>query len=246
MKAKEWFAKLDDELKEEFNQSVEEYVDENPPVGGVRKKQKIKELTEEFNDFLSLKNKEEGIKEAMQLIINEMSEKISEEAANQVFKELGNADNIFNAYVEQEINSSSPFENLASIQNMYGLSDETILNFYNLGNIFFEEGAYEKAKPIFDLLLVFNNTIPAFWVASANSSLAFGDFHTAINLYTQGKEYFPEDIGLILNSAIAYCENKDFSLAKEELIKGIKLLEKYPEEKAEWQETIHQIENLIQ
>lgn len=130
-------------------------------------------------------------------------------------------------------------------KSLFGLSDETLVWIYDVVLEYFKNNEIENSKDILQILLMFAPTVPAFWNALGFCFQREGDLDQALDYYLNAEsieEDLPETHFYL---ARCYLAMNLRPLAREQVEKLFKLIEKSNELRNSWEKPINQLANEI-
>ncbi len=124
-------------------------------------------------------------------------------------------------------------------QEMFGYSDETLLQFYDLASKLVEERKYPGANDIFVYLTILAPHVSAYWIGQGICMQALGQHNDALAIFKIAKFLNPKDPFPSAYSIDSYSNIKDFVGARQELSYLQEIVNNFThEEKEQWRKNI--------
>lgn len=124
---------------------------------------------------------------------------------------------------------------------LFGISNETLIEIYEIYLQCFKNKEIENSKDLIQLLLIFAPTIPAFWNALGVCFQNEGNFDQALNHYLIAEEINPSLVETHFYLARCYINQKNHPLAKEQVEKLFKLMNDSQDLKNQWEHAVHEL-----
>ena len=180
-------------------------------------------LRAEFMKAAKLDDYRKKMEIAYQKIIDVLPEMVSEEQWILIKQDLGQVakDFDFEEFFEQE--TSKEYETL---QQVFELSDETILWFYRVGKKLYDEHDYSSATAIFTYLSILDPYVYDFWIALGLSKQNEEDFTGAVEAFLSASIMSNDEPASHFYAAECYLAMKDKEKARLEYSKALHLADK--------------------
>jgi tetratricopeptide (TPR) repeat protein len=173
------------------------------------------EHRKQLKAFFMLTELREQLNEAQELILKWLPSLISQEEFAKVKSEFDGASEHFFHYVEAM--SEEDKEKTVLLQEMFGLSNETLLHAYALGSKFFKEGKTMEAWAIFVFLTTMTPYVASYWIAQGICLTNMNRQEEALTLFNTAKFLNPTDPVPVAHMCECYVALKDRDGAKREL-----------------------------
>lgn len=154
-------------LNELIESQVEELIQDHDYYQGLAtplkssaicKQEHIRQLTE----FFQFAEQRARLEHAQKLITDLMLPFVSPIEFNKIKEELDNSSSHFSHFMETKANEEA--ERPILIQEMLGLSDETLMHIYALGQDLVEKGQFQDALALLTFLTLLAPHVPSFWI----------------------------------------------------------------------------------
>jgi len=188
-------------------------------------------------DFFKLTELRKQLESAPLLIESLLPELISAEEFAKVKGELDQSSEHFITFIASMNKETA--EKPVLFQEMFGLSDETLLYIYELSVDLVKKGKYEEANTLFVFLTTLAPHVPSYWIAEGACLQALNRHEEAIAVFSAAKFLNPSDPAPFAYSVESYYMLKDTEKAKPELdaLKEIVKLSS-GDEKIKWEQKI--------
>lgn len=185
----------------------------------------------QLSEFFKFKEFNERMKRAQDLITNALPSFVTSEAFLKIKEELDNSSDYFNRFIE----SAEDLDRPILLQEMFGLSDETLLQIYAFGRNLVEKKNFQDACAIFALLATLAPHVSSYWIAEGACMQGLNQHEEAIAAFNGAKLLNPLDPAPIAYSIESYHILKDTTQEKieRELLKNV-LESLNSNEKAPW------------
>lgn len=190
----------------------------------------------QLTEFLQFKEYRERLERAEDLITNMMPAFVSVDDYAKIKEEMDNSSDYFSRFMESA--SQEPSDKPILLQEMLGLSDETLLHIYAFGRDLVEKGNTKDALALFAFLTLLAPHVASYWISEGVCMQDLNLHEEAIAAFNGAKFLNPQDPAPIAYSIESY------RILKEDQLKfEAELLEKALEnlsssEQAEWREHI--------
>lgn len=197
-----------------------------------------KEHREQLTEFFNFKEQRARFEQAQALITDLMPSFASPEAFAKVKEELNNSTAYFSHFIKSSEAESSDRPIL--LQEMFGLSDETLLHIYAFGRDLVGKGQFQDALALFALLTTLAPHVPSYWISEGLCFQKLNLHEEALAAFSAAKFLNPLD-----PTPIAYSIESHHILKENEQMKNeIESLEKVvanldSNEKATWKERLN-------
>lgn len=170
----------------------------------------IKQLAE----FFKFQEYHTRLEHAQRLITDLMPAYVSVDAFAKIKQELENSGTHLSQFIESEQKSS---ERPILLQEMFGLSDETLIHIYAFGRGLVEKNNMEDACALFVLLSTLAPHVPSYWISEGICMQELGLHEQAIIAFSSAKFLSPSDPAPIAYSIETYRSLKDNDQIKKEM-----------------------------
>lgn len=154
------------------------------------------------------------VQKGYQLILDDLS---NQPERKNIHQEL------VNTYQSKIEEVSKESENKKSFQEILGLSNEILLDMYDVGAKYFENKEYEKSLAVFTFLTMLNDTISSFWIGVGSAYRALKDFDNAISAYYEAIFCDPASIEPYAQAASCYLAMNDKNKARKVLAVALEI-----------------------
>lgn len=189
-------------------------------------------------EFFKLTELRSQLENAPDLILTLMPQYLSQPEMDKIKTELDNSGDHFLKFVESMKETEKPI----LFQEMFGLSDDTLLKVYDLGVNLVKQGYYEDANTLFVFLATLAPHVASYWIAQGACLQALDRQEEAVAVFNAAKFLNPSDPAPCAYSIESYQILKDQDKAKlelsllKEIVKSLK-----NEEKTKWEQKINEI-----
>ncbi|HRD55946.1 MAG TPA: hypothetical protein PLC42_06070 [Parachlamydiaceae bacterium] len=166
-------------------------------------------------EFFKLGDLREQLEHAPELMLELLPSFVSKEEFDQIKKELDSSGEHFVHFVESM--SDKPSEKPILFQEMFGLSDETLLRIYDFGADLVKKENYEDANTIFVFLTTMAPHVPSYWIAQGACLQALDRHEEAVAVFNAAKFLNPKDPAPSFYTIESHLALKDNTRAKLEL-----------------------------
>lgn len=136
-------------------------------------------------EFFKLTELREQLEHAPELLLEHLPNFVPKEEFDQIKKELDNSGEHFVRFVESM--SDEPSEKPILFQEMFGLSDDTLLHIYDFGADLVKKENYEDALTVFVFLTTMAPHVPSYWIAQGACLQALDRHEEAISVFNAAK-----------------------------------------------------------
>lgn len=150
-----------------------------------------KEHKRQLIDFFKLTELRKQLETAPDLILNQLPDFTSKEEFDKIKSELDKSGDHFIHYI-QNLNENESDKPIL-FQEIFGLSDETLLKIYELGADFVKNGKFEDANTLFVFLTTMAPHVPSYWIAQGVSLQALLKHEEAIQVFEAAKFLNPDN-----------------------------------------------------
>ncbi len=190
-------------------------------------------------EFFKLTELRSQLENAPDLILTLMPKYLSKPEFDKIKLELDNSGDHFLRFIES---MKEETEKPILFQEMFGLSDDTLLKVYELAVNLVKQEYYDDANTLFVFLATLAPHVPSYWIAQGACLQALGRHEEAVSVFSAAKFLNPSDPAPSAYSIESYQILKDQDKAKlelsllKEVVKSLK-----NEEKAKWEQKINEI-----
>jgi len=225
-----------------LNEEVDNYLNENEDDLFVNNPLKSKEVQkqqtkEEVMKTFRLEEAGELINQALCVIRDMLPQHILKEEWELVYDEFTNCDEALTSYFEATENGKIKSTDFVPIHEMCGISLDTLMHCYRLGQWVFQQKDFSDARAIFSFLVAVAPYVPEFWISAGMCSNQMQEYQKAIDSYKLAQTLFPENPAVFVHCANNCIANGDLINAKIELDEVKKLFDRDPECKEQWNDT---------
>ena len=206
-------------------------------AAAIRKEKKL-----QIMDFIENGPVRPHIQRALKFLKSEPASFLTEEQCKDIKNSLDKIEHFAWEKLQEPKDSTKDPDQLEIFQEIFGLSNESLINIYRVGFHFYEEQHYEDALDIFMFLFILNPTVADFsyelglcYKQLNNLTDALGSFILAANLNI-------EHVGANLGAASCFIDLHDKDQAKKHLDHVRLLGENSPEKIEGWLENINSIQ----
>jgi tetratricopeptide (TPR) repeat protein len=188
-------------------------------------------------ELFQFKKQNERIIHALDLITNMMPSFTSADGYAKVKEEMDNSSAYFSRFMESA--GAEPSDKPILLQEMLGLSDETLLHIYAFGRALVEKGNTQDACALFTLLTILAPHVESYWISQGVCMQDSGLHEEAIAAFNAAKFLDPLDPAPIVYSIESFRLLKDETQEKTEmelLERALESLDK--REQATWRERL--------
>jgi len=200
-----------------------------------------------------------AIEKALGLIQRDLSQVASPDETARVMKELQNSDQVFFDFAEKYVEKNPQYEGSlqeefsldkdpeGSVQEAFGISNETLITLYQLGSYYLELERIEDAKNIMGMLLYLASDVSNFWAGVGVCFQKSGDMQSALEYFRMGSMMNEELPACALYAAECHLFLHDKENAKEQLIIAERRIESLSqeEEKKSWLAKLNNIKKQL-
>lgn len=191
------------------------------------------EAKEELMKAIRMEDFQKNLHKGLSLIVKLMGERVSKEALDQFLTEVEQGMKLA-AETPPEISEGEPI----ILQELFGISDESMLRVYDLASQLVDEKEFQDAREIFSFSCIYAPDISAHWCALALCYQQTGaSFNEICEIYEMAVGVAPEDPEPLIRQAAFFVEHNYGSEARQALDKAENLLS-IGEEHASWRSTI--------
>lgn len=195
------------------------------------------EHRKQLTDFFEMKNMRKQIENAQKLIMALLPDYVTPEVFITIKNELDQSATHFTNFIESmtEEQKQKPIQ----FQEMFGYSDETLINFYLLGSKLVERKKFQDANDIFVFLTILAPHVSAYWVGQG-VCLQAQDQHTeALTVFKAAKFLNPNDPFPFAYSIDSFFYLRQFDNAQKEVNYLQQIVNNFSsEEKMKWKNSI--------
>lgn len=241
-------AKIDTLLDELIESQVESLVQDDAYYQNfatpLKSASQIKvEHRKQLIDFFKLTELRSQLESAPVLVENLLVDLISPAEFDKVKAELDKSGEHFISFIGSMGKDSG--EKPILFQEMFGLSDETLLHIYDLSVDLVKKGKYEDANTLFVFLTTLAPHVPSYWIAEGACLQALNRHEEAIAVFNAAKFLNASDPAPVAYSMESYYMLKDMSSAKAELEALKEIVKSLPaDEKSNWEKKIKEMPTL--
>jgi tetratricopeptide (TPR) repeat protein len=234
-------AKIDALLDELIESQVETLVQEDSyyqlfatplkPASAIKQAHR-KQLIE----FFKLSELRSQLENAPTILMNLLPDFVSKQDFETIKAELDGSGEHFVHFIETMAEES---ERPILFQEMFGLSDDTLLHIYDLGVDLVKRNNYQDANTLFVFLTTLAPHVTSYWIAQGACLQTLNRHEEAVAVFSAAKFLNPLDPAPCAYSIESYMELKDLEKAKQEL-DGLKEIVKSlnGEEKKMWEQKL--------
>lgn len=194
-------------------------------------------------EFFKLTDLHTQLDAAQSIILNGLPNLISSQDFSKVKDEIDKSPDHFFSFVEMQEEEDEKPENPVLLQQMFGLSNETLLHVYDFGANLLENGNIQDACALFTFLTTLAPHVSSYWIALGVCFQELNKKEDAIISFGAANFLEPMDpapLFYILECYLALKETDKAKLEVDELKKILPSLEK--DERAIW---VQKINNLL-
>lgn len=201
-----------------------------------------KEHHKQLEDFFKLNELRKQFEEAPNIILQLLPDLVDPIEFNRVKDELDKSGENFITYMESMGDQSS--EKPILFQEMFGLSDDTLLDIYSLGVDLVKKEDYDRANTLFVFLSTLSPHVTNYWIAHGLCLQSLNRHIEAIDIFTAAKVLDPSDPAPSAHTIDSYLALRENDKAKLEL-DTLKEITKFlsGDEKPKWEAKIIELSN---
>ncbi len=166
-------------------------------------------------EYLKMNDLRNRLTKAEQWIREQLPNVISPEEYEKVKNELDNSGKHFEDYAEAPHDEES--DKPVLLQQIFGISDSSLVLIYQLAHKFVADKQYENALDVLVFLVTLAPDSPAFWLALGVCMQALETHQDAIVMFDIAKTLNPTDPSPCIYAAESYLKMGDKDKAKEEI-----------------------------
>lgn len=195
-------------------------------------------------EFFQLKELRSQLEVAPSIILDLLPSYVSAEEFSKIKEELDQSGAHFLQFIEtiEEKSDDKPI----LFQEMFGLSDDTLIQIYDLAVDLVKKGNYKDALTLFVFLTTLAPHVPSYWIAQGACLQALDRHEEAVAIFGAAKFLNPQDPAPLAYSIESYLILKEKEKVKEELQLMKEVVSNLPkDEKAKWEPKIKEIESSL-
>jgi len=195
---------------------------------------------QELVEFLQFKPLHSNLQGAEELIRSTLSGLVSDVEYQRVIVELNDAvSHYFEKIDSLQQEESGLSESAISQQNLFGISDDTLMHVYTLMTDFVKKNEFEKAISLLIFLEVLAPYVSSYWVAHGVCLQALQKDSEALQVFEVAKLIDPGDPEAYFYSIECYKALHEKDRAKDEIAALMEVVERLEgDKKVEWRNTI--------
>ena len=174
-----------------------------------------REHRKQLEDFFKLNGLRKQFEEAPNIILDYLPELVNPLEFSRVKTELDQSSENFMKYFETE--GDQPSEKPVLFQEMFGFSDDTLLNVYALGVDLVRKKDYERANALFVFLSTLAPHVTSYWIAQGVCLQSLNRHEDAVTIFNTAKILNPLDPSISAYTIESYLVLKENDKAKLEL-----------------------------
>ncbi|MEC7840374.1 MAG: hypothetical protein VX777_10085 [Chlamydiota bacterium] len=227
-------ALLDNEVDNYLSENEDDLFIETPMKS--KEQQKIQTKDEIMKTF-RLEEAGDLIEQALCVIRDLLPQHITKEEWEKVYEEFMNCDEALVKHFEAVENEAIDKDEFTPIHEMCGISNDTLMHCYRLGQAIYNDKEYADARAIFSYLVTVAAYVPEFWISAGMCCYQMEEYQQAIDSYKLAQSLFPDEVALYIHCANNFIANGDLTNAKIELDEVKKIFIKDPSSQEQWNKT---------
>jgi tetratricopeptide (TPR) repeat protein len=165
-------------------------------------------------EFFKLKDLRSQLENAPTILMELLPDFVSRQDFEVIKAELDNSGEHFVRFVESMAEES---DRPILFQEMFGLTDDTLLHIYELSVDVVKKGNYKDANTLFVFLTTLAPHVSSYWIAQGACLQVLSRHEEAVAVFNAAKFLNPADPAPCAYSVESYIELKDAEKAKQEL-----------------------------
>lgn len=243
---KEYLTKLKKKLLGYVTQKVTSESDKYlPPNPMSPLEERRRRLIKSIYNMLSLESVKPKLKLFNTIVRSQLPRYAEPESTDRVIKEFNNSKKHMYEFYENYRQSGEVGKKGTSLAEILGISNNSLLEIYRLGNTLHTENRFSEAIVIFEVLMILRPRVTSFWVAVGVTLDIQRRFFESVKVYKYGKNTFPRKASFPVHLAQCYINLQDNMLASIELEQAEKLLYGSEKKQARWAQSLKNLKSYI-
>lgn len=194
---------------------------------------------EKLIDFFKFEELQEQLEEAPKIILNLMPTFVPVDDFTKIKDELNKS---INHFIRIAISMGESSEKPPILQELFGISDESLVHIYELGIDLVKQNNHKDANALFVFLTTMTPYVPSFWIAQGACLQALDRHEDAVEMFKTAKLLKPVDPLALVYLIESYKNLKREDEAKVELETLKTLVESFEgDEKTKWEQKVNEI-----
>lgn len=229
-------------ITKQVTDESDKYLTPNPmtPIEERRRR-----LIKSIYNMLSLESVKPKIKLFNSIVRAQLPRHASPEVTERVITDFNNSKRHMYEFYEKYRQSGEVGQKGTALADILGISKDSLLAIYNLGNDLHAENRFSEAITIFEVLMILKPRVTSFWVAVGVTLDIQRRFFESVKVYKYGKNTFPRKASFPVHLAQCYINLQDNMLASIELEQAEKLLYTSEKSRARWSQALRNLKSYI-
>jgi tetratricopeptide (TPR) repeat protein len=200
-------------------------------------KQLKQEHLNRIKESLLMKDFRTSMTKAVSLIFTKLPQNINHEDFKKILSEM---DHILEHLASPPQLDTRIGEEPRTIifRNLWGISNDTLLNIHHFANVLIEKREYEEANDLLIFLVTISPDIAGFWISRGICLQGMDRDEEALQVLHVAKVLIPDDPIPMIYTIHGFLKVKDKEKGSEEILHLEECLNNHPEEKQKWNELL--------
>lgn len=216
-----------------------------PPNPMTPIEERRRRLIKSIYSMLSLESIKPKIRQFNTLVRAQLPRHAEPAVTEKVIEEFNNSKKHMYEFYESYRQSGEVGQKGTSLAEILGISNDSLLAIYRLGNDLHAENRFSEAMVIFEVLMILKPRVTSFWMAVGVTLDIQRRFFESVKVYKYGKNTFPRKAGFPVHLAQCYINLRDNMLASIELDQAEKLLYRSEKKQARWAKALKSLKAYI-
>jgi tetratricopeptide (TPR) repeat protein len=232
---KEYLNSLKNKVMGYITQKVEDESDKYlPPTPMTPIEERRRRLIKSIYSMLSLESVKPKLRQFNSIVRAQLPRNVEPAVYEKVIEDFNNSKKHMYEFYENYRQSGEVGKKGTSLAEILGISNESLLAIYGLGNELHNQNRFSEAMIIFEVLMLLKPRVTSFWVAVGVTLDVQRRFFEAVKVYKYGKNTFPRKASFPVHLAQCYINLRENMMASIELDRAEKLLYRSEKKQARW------------